>query len=190
MIVCDDNRQITFYYTGWPGFTHDNHLWHNSKLYLNRQDYFNHLEYLIGDCAYSNSSIMVQAFKEHPATSSLPRNEHNFNTLLVQVRITSEHCIGVLKGRFACLNRNDIQLKKGKKEVKELIDIITACIILHNMMINYKELEIPQEWSDIMRDKIDWSCYDKEDVDIPAVENKDVERREYVLNSIVNNFFI
>jgi hypothetical protein len=102
------------------------------------------MEYLLGDCAYSNSTVMVQAFKKHSATSQLPRNQHNLNTMLAQVRITSEHCIGVLKGRFACLKRNDIQFCKGKKEVKELIDIITGCIILHNLMINYDEPDIPK----------------------------------------------
>jgi hypothetical protein len=123
-------------------------------------------------------------------TSSLPRNEHNFNTLLAKVRITSEHCIGVLKGRFSCLKQNDIRLRKGKKEVKELIDIITSCIILHNLMINYNEPDIPQEWYDKMRDEIDWSCYNKEDIDIPNVDQEEVDRRQFVFNSIVNNYFI
>jgi hypothetical protein len=190
MVVCDDNRRITFYYAGWPGSAHDNRVWRNSKLYLERKKYFSDLEYLLGDCAYSHSSVMVQAFKRHSATSQLPRNEHNFNTLLAQVRITSEHCIGVLKGRFACLKRNDIQLKKGKKELKELIDLITGCVILHNLMINYNEPDIPQEWYDQMRDDIDWSGYDEEEADIPNVEDDDAERREYVFNSIINNYFI
>jgi hypothetical protein len=190
MVVCDDNRRITYYYAGWPGSTHDNRVWRNSKLYLERHKYFSHMEYLLGDCAYSHSSIMVQAFKKHSATASLSREEHNFNTMLAQVRISSEHCIGVLKGRFACLKRNDIQFKDGKKEVKDLINIITSCVILHNLMINYSEPDIPKEWYDDMKDEIDWSCYDEEDMDIPGVEEEEVERREFVFNSIVNNYFV
>jgi hypothetical protein len=62
MVVCDDNRRITFYYAGWPGSTHDNRVWWNSKLFQRRHLYFSHMEYLLGDCAYSNSSVMVQAF--------------------------------------------------------------------------------------------------------------------------------
>jgi hypothetical protein len=82
------------------------------------------MEYLLGDAAYSNSSIMVQAFKKPFAAAFLPRDEHNFNITLAQQRIVSEHCIGILKGRFECLKRMNIHFKKGKKEVRELIDII------------------------------------------------------------------
>jgi hypothetical protein len=190
MVVCDDNRRIIYYYAGWPGSTHDNRVWRNSKLFLKRHQFFSHMEYLLGDCAYSHSSVMVQAFKKLSATAVLPRNEHNFNTMLAQVRIVSEHCIGVLKGRFACLKHNDIQFKKGKKEVKDLINLITSSIILHNLMIRYDEPDIPEEWYDKMRDDIDWSCYDEEQVEIPDVDQEEAVRREFVFNSIVNNYFI
>jgi hypothetical protein len=62
MVVCDDKKRITFYLAGWPGSTHDNRVFRNSKLYKNREDYFCHGDYLLGDSAYSLSSIMVQAF--------------------------------------------------------------------------------------------------------------------------------
>jgi hypothetical protein len=33
MVVCDDQRRITYYYAGWPGSTHDNRVFRNSKLF-------------------------------------------------------------------------------------------------------------------------------------------------------------
>jgi hypothetical protein len=190
MVVCDDLKRITFYLAGWPGSTHDNRVFQNSKLFKNRTEFFNHMEYLLGDSAYSASSIMVQAFKKNGATSYLPDDQHNFNTMLAEVRICSEHYIGILKGRFGCMKRINIQLKKTKKELKELIDIIGACITLHNMLMNYNDDNIPSEWYDQMTDEIDWTLYDEEEFQIADVEEDEVDRRTTVFHSISSNYFV
>jgi hypothetical protein len=189
MIVCDDRKRITYYYAGWPGSTHDNRVFRNSKLFRNRDEYFSYLEYLLGDSAYSTSSIMVQSFKKHSRNAHLPRDLHNFNTLLAQVRIASEHCIGILKGRFQCLKKINIKIKKGQKEVKEIVDIIGACAVLHNLLINYDEDPIPHDWYCEMADNIDWTEYDEEEEEIAQVELDEADRRSFVFNSIVHNFF-
>jgi hypothetical protein len=190
MVVCDDRKRITYYNTGWPGSNHDNCVWQNSKLFRNREEYFSYLEYLLGDSAYSSSSIMVQAFKKHAATAYLPCDQENFNTLLPEVRIVSEHCIGILKGHFQCLKCNNIKLKNGRKEVKEVVDLIGACMVIHNFLINYNEDEIPKEWYWELEDKIDWTLYDEEEQDIQNVGAEEANRRDGFFNSIVNNFFI
>jgi hypothetical protein len=190
MVVCDDQKRIIFYLAGWPGSTHDNRVFRNSKLFKNRLEYFEHMEYLLGDSAYSASSIMVQAFKKNGATSYLPDDQHNFNTMLAEVRIASEHCIGILKGRFGCLKRNNIQLRKTKKELKELIEIIGSCVILHNMLLNYDEDSIPNEWYDQMVDEIDWTLYDEEEFQIAQVGEDEVDRRSTVFHSISSNYFV
>ena len=48
-IICDDKGKIRYYYSGWPGSTHDNRAWRNSKVFLNAQSYFENGEYLLGD---------------------------------------------------------------------------------------------------------------------------------------------
>jgi hypothetical protein len=189
LIVCDDKKRITYYYAGWPGSTHDNRVFRNSKLFRNRNQFFSFGEYLLGDSAYSKSSIMVQAFKKHSKRASLPRDLHKFNTLLAQVRIASEHCIGIMKGRFPCMKRINIKIKSGKKEVKEIVDIIGACAVLHNLLINYNDC-IPQEWYEELNEEIDWTAYDEDDQDISNVEAEEADRRSHVFNSIVNNYFI
>jgi hypothetical protein len=190
MVVCDDRKRVIFYLAGWPGSTHDNRVFRNSRLFQKRSEYFSFLEYLLGDSAYSNSSIMVQAFKKHACTANLPRDKENFNTMLAQVRIASEHCIGILKGRFGCLKRNNIKLGKTKKEVKELVELIGACIVIHNLLINYSDDDIPREWYDQMKDKIDWSLYDEELVEKICVQDEEVCRRDTVYESIINNYFV
>ena len=49
---------------GWPGSVHDNQVWSNSEIYLGRDEYFDHKEYLLGDSAVSTSAVMVPAFKK------------------------------------------------------------------------------------------------------------------------------
>ena len=188
MIVCDDKKRIIFYNAGWPGSTHDNRVFRNSKLFYNRGDYFSHREYLLGDSAYSASPVMVQAFKKEATVAELPQNHAFFNTKLAQVRIASEHCIGILKGRFPCLKQNNIKLKNSKAEVKELVELVGACIVLHNMLIDYDEDPIPESWYEHMNDEIDWGMYDEEEEHIEQVTEDKVDRRKYVYNSLVNNY--
>ena len=188
MIVCDDKRRIIYYNAGWPGSTHDNRVFRNSKLFYNRKEYFSHHEYLLGDCAYSASPVMVQCFKKQASTSKLPPNNEFFNTCVAQVQITSEHCIGILKGRFRCLKRNNIKLRNSKKEVKEMVELIGACIVLHNLLINYDEDDIPDSWYDEMNEDIDWTMYDEEEEDIAHVWEEKEDRRKFVFNLVVNNF--
>ena len=110
MIVCDDKKRVTYYTTGWPGSTDDTRVFWNCHMFNNREEYFSKYEYLLGDSAYSSSAIMVQSFKKESAQADLQPNNEFFNTCLAQVRISSEHCIGIIKGRFRCTKRMNIKL--------------------------------------------------------------------------------
>jgi hypothetical protein len=190
MVVCDDCKHVTYYNARWPGSTHDNRVFRNSRLFKNREEYFQFGEYLLGDSAYSCSSVMVQSFKKVPGQAMLPLDKENFNTLLAQVHIASEHCIGILKGRFQCMKRNNIKLKQTAKEVKELVDLIGACIVIHNLLINYEEDDIPAEWYSQMEEEIDWSLFDEEDHHIANVDQEGANRRTVIFDLIINNYFI
>ena len=133
---------------------------------------------------------MVQAFKKEAASAELPPNHEFFNTCLAQVRIASEHCIGILKGQFRCLKKNNIKLKNSKVEVKELVDLIGACIVVHNLLIDYEEGDMPSSWYDNITNDIDWVLYDEEDENKPQVTEVKEDRRKYIYNSVINNFLI
>ncbi len=107
---------------------------------------------------------------------------------MAQLRIRSEHCIGILKGRFGCLKRNNIALKKGKREVKHLVEMIGSCIVLHNLLIDYDEHDVPSDWYDEIKNSIDWSLYDEEQEGITDINNDEISRRDYMFNSIINNY--
>jgi hypothetical protein len=188
MIVCDDNKKITYYTAGWPGSTHDNRVFRNCNLFNNRGEYFSKYEYLLGDSAYSASSIMVQSFKKQSAQAQLQPDKEFFNKCLAQTRISSEHCIGILKARFPCIKRMNIKLRHSKKEVEEIVRLIGACITMHNLLLSYDEDEIPSEWYKNLTDNIDWSMYDEEEERIAEVTEENEDRRQYVFNSLINNF--
>ena len=69
------------------------------------------------------------------------------------------------------------------------MDIIGACAVLHNLLINYNDC-IPQEWYEELNEEIDWTAYDEDDQDISNVDAEEADRRSHVFNSIANNYFI
>jgi hypothetical protein len=71
--------------------------------------------------------------------------------------------------------------------VKELVELIGACIVMHNLLINYDD-QVPAEWYDELSKKIDWSLYDEDQQPQPRVEDIDGNRREQVFHSIINNY--
>ena len=69
-----------------------------------------------------------------------------------------------------------------------MVDLIGACIIMHNLLIQYDEDDIPESWYDCIEYEIDWSGYDEEEDDIPIVQQDNEDRRKYVYQSLINNF--
>ena len=189
LIVCDDLGRITYYYSGWPGSTHDNRVLRCSKLFKNRADYFEPMEYLLGDSAYSDSAIMVQSFKKARNEGMLPRDKELFNSHLARVRIKSEHCIGMLKGRFPCLRGMNTFIKHGGKEVKEVVDILASCAVLHNLLLDYDDI-IPQEWYEELEGQLDTDVVDEIEnfVTVRSVTEEDISRRDTVFDSIIESF--
>ena len=156
---------------------------------MDRELYFGPLEYIIGDSAYSNSSIMVPAFKKGRNETVLPREKELFNTHLAKVRIKSEHCIGMLKARFQCLKGLNTWITDGEKDVKFIVDLFSSCAILHNLLLAYDD-EIPQEWYEDLLSDIDSEIVDliENEETVEGVECNDGNRRSAVYNSIVEMF--
>jgi DDE superfamily endonuclease len=60
MIICDHNRRIRHYLSGFPGSAHDNsRVYKATKLATNPKKFFSEREYCIGDSAFENSPHMV-----------------------------------------------------------------------------------------------------------------------------------
>ena len=99
LVLCDHRALINYYVVGWPGSVHDNRVRRNSHMKLHPSEYFNHNEYLLSDSSLVPGDHVVPEYKCSPG-SSLSSNKSAFNELLSKARVKSEHCIGLLKGRW------------------------------------------------------------------------------------------
>ena len=145
LVVCDDQLLIRYFLSGWPGCTHDDRVFRNSALAKSPEDFFHHNEYLLGDSAYSPRNYMVPAYKKSPGEAEIPGDLQAFNTVLGSARVQSEHCIGVLKGRFPFLRSIRMKLTEDTQTLRKILDYISVCVTLHNLLVVRPEDEIDYE---------------------------------------------
>ena len=191
IVICDDKARILYYCIGWPGSTHDNRVWRNCKMCINKEDFFRPVEYLLSDSTMTPSDVLVPPFKRSAGNDHLPTNKEQFNTQLAKIRIRSEHCIGILKNRFRCLTNLNILIKKGS-DMKKVIDVFDSCAVLHNILLEIGDIdndwlteEDDAEYARIF-DEIGGYVEEHEGINeaIPEYENN-TKRRDDVLISIL-----
>ena len=78
LVVNDDERRIWYFNAGWPGSTHDDRVFRNSRLVQDLASHFNETEYIIGDSAYGPQNFMVSVFKK-PVGAPKPPDNKVFN---------------------------------------------------------------------------------------------------------------
>ena len=61
-----------------------------------------------------------------------------FNYCVAVSRVRNEHCIGILKGRWASLKEVRIQLNK-KDDMQRIVNWFTACVVLHNFLVDLND---------------------------------------------------
>ena len=140
LIFCNDTAKITWVEMGWPSSVHNNRVWSNSHVYLSKEKYFNNREYLLGDLAFSASSVLVTAFKN----SNMREDQSYFTTKLSKVWIKSKHCLGLLKAWFQCF-QGPRWVIPSKWDLDVILQMTMCACILHNLLINHV---IPQDWMD------------------------------------------
>jgi hypothetical protein len=119
---------------------------------------------------------MVSAFKK-PKGQAIPKNHEQFNEKLARLRIISEHCIGMLKGRFPWLRSIRMKITDDKKSIRKILHLIEATIVLHNMLLDIGDEE-REDWID--RD--DASAFDDESR-VPLLSPTDVLNRSIPQNA-------
>ena len=145
LIVCDDQRLIRYYLAGWPGSAHDNRIFRNSRIAQHPDDFFSDLEYLLVDSAFEASPFIIPAFKK-PQNLPMPREQEVFNHALGAPRVASEHCIGLLKGRFPWLRSIPCKLTQDVNCMRRTLHYIECCIILHNLLVQHTDHVEPEAW--------------------------------------------
>ena len=184
LIFCDDEMRILDYIVGWPGSVHDNRVWSTTDQYLRYHDFFSRLQYILADSAFTTSIHCISAFKRLRGVHCLPDDQLLFNTLLAKARIKIEHCIGLLKNRFPCL-RGMRNIIRNAISLKRIIDRVTVCIILHNLLI---DSSYPEEWENGYQEDLEEEDveYEYEEQFVPInVEGNGRCRRNEMMNYII-----
>ncbi len=189
LVVCDDQRLIRFYLSGWPGSAHDNRIFRNSDLFLNPEQYFSPTEYIIGDSAFSNKWFSVTTYKKPTNGSMIPEHER-FNNAISRPRVISEHTIGILKGRFPWLRSIRMKITRDKESIIPILVVIDACVVLHNLLTKNNE-PVDDEWLHDMEATDDnWITRNLNDR-VPDGANDDRRRNDltYFVNENYDRYF-
>ena len=180
LVVNDDKRRIRYFNAGWPGSTHDDRVFRNSRIVQKLAEHFRDTEYIIGDSAYTPMDFMISTYKK-PIGAPLQPDKETFNTLPSKPRVTSEHTIGILKGRFPFLRSIRMRLS-GKKSFKKILRYITTCVVLHNFLVERREDDIEEDWDELS--EIDAN----NELNRPVADYMNSEtRREQVKNYVLEN---
>jgi hypothetical protein len=183
LVVNDDQRRIRYFNAGWPGSTHDDRVFRNSRIVQDLGSHFQETEYIIGDSAYGPQNFMVSTFKK-PVGAPMPPDNEVFNTKLAKPRVSSEHTIGILKGRFPFLRSIRMRLT-GKRSFKKILRYVTVCVVLHNFLVGKREDEIDDVGDDDLSE-IDAN----NELNCPVADYLDsATRREQVKNYVLENHY-
>lgn len=118
---------------------HDARVFRNSPLYHRLTNVENGLlpatSHLIGDAAYP---LMINLMTPFRNNGHLTPAQITYNTKLASIRSTIERTFGLLKGKFRRLKYLDVS------DNNLGIDIIGACCVLHNFILDADGMEIDE----------------------------------------------
>ncbi|KAA1118046.1 hypothetical protein PGT21_050027 [Puccinia graminis f. sp. tritici] len=129
-VICDCDRFIIGYMTGWPGSCGDSMVFKRMAVHKDPVSFFDAGQYLIADSAYELGMHCIPAYK---APAAYIEENTQFNYCLARSRVRNEHTIGILKGRWASLQHLRLAIQKPS-DMMEIIRWVNCCITLHNML--------------------------------------------------------
>ncbi|PLW14509.1 hypothetical protein PCASD_19540 [Puccinia coronata f. sp. avenae] len=106
-IICDCDKYITSFITGWPGSCGDSRVYKRMQLHQNPSHFFDEGQYLLADLAYELTKTVIPAYKS-PASNI--RLNLDFNYCLAKSRVQNKHTIGVLKAWWSSLQEMRLHL--------------------------------------------------------------------------------
>ena len=123
---------------GWAGSMHDANLW--SKTHIGNYCEAGRLSpyVLVGDAAYPCRPWMLAPFKGHK--DGLTREEYHWNYVQSSTRMCVERAFGMLKGRWRIL------LKRMDVHLKNVPDLVSTCLLHHNICIIFGDDFWKNEW--------------------------------------------
>jgi hypothetical protein len=151
LVMNNDKKEILYYLSGFPGSAHDNRVWKNTPQCRNPTKYFSPTEYGLADTAFSPSTHCIPSYKCVTGIN-LPEDEAHFNSALSSPRVTSEHTIGIWKGRFGYLRKIRMKITNDPRSLKKILEMIDATVVLHNILMRNNDPVNIKRWMDELED--------------------------------------
>ena len=123
---------------GWAGSMHDANLWARTDIGKFCEAGRLSPYVLVGDAAYPCRPWMLAPFKGHK--DGLTREQYNWNYVQSSTRMCIERAFGMLKGRWRIL------LKRVDVHLKNVPELVTTCLLLHNICIIFGDDFWKNEW--------------------------------------------
>lgn len=124
--VCDANLRVLDCVARWPGSTHDQRIFNNSRLKHNLENgTLKGKGTIVGDCGYENTSYVVT-----PLATTATAAENLFNEAQIRTRNPIERSYGVIKKRYPVLSvglRCKLPLATA---------VVQAVMVLHNIALD------------------------------------------------------
>ena len=126
-LICDAELRILNFVVKYPGSAHDARILREGSVWRAFEGNRRPLDgCILGDSAYPLREWLLTPFL-NPQTPP----EVAYTRAFVSTRVTIERCNGVLKRRFHCLH------SELRYSPERACKIITACLVLHNMAIEF-----------------------------------------------------
>ena len=158
---------------GWAGSMHDANLWGRTAIgqYCEADKLWPYT--LVGDAAYPCHPWMLAHFKGHK--DGLSREEYHWNFVQSSTRMCVEQAFGMLKGRWRIL------LKMMDVHLKNVPDLVSMCLVLHNMCIIFGDTFWRAEWMREATNEV------HNGLPIPTMSGSSISERMAVANLALHN---
>ena len=123
--------------------------------------------------------------------SAIPHEQEILNMALLKPQVESEHVTGMWKDRFPWLHSIPMIMKQStqKQDLSSILEVIDACVILHNFLIEQNE-EIPDDWMNEEASDIGDAMSDIDELNMPLGEAEPNDQRHKQLNLDINENYI
>ena len=131
---------------GWAGSMHDANLWSRTDIGQFCEAGKLSPYALVGDAAYPCRPWMFAPFKGHK--DGLTRQEYHWNYVQSSTCMCIERAFGMLKGRWRIL------LKRVDVHLKNVPELVSTCLLLHNICIVFGDNFWKTEWMQEATDEV------------------------------------
>lgn len=140
--IVNHKRKFINFITGWPGSTHDNRIFNNSRICMEFER-GRHQGLLVGDSGYA-----CRPFLMTPLLNPITPAEQAYNASHILARNVVERSFGCWKKKFQCLSR------KLTLKLRNIPAVIVATVVLHNIAADRGLLEEPNNDDNAGNDQV------------------------------------